>query len=100
MDQPVSMAFPWYRPEEWSRLATVADDHDAMEPSYRDWLTAAEKQILQMALVGIRVERVEVDVTELVAWCAARNFPNISATRSQYASELMQRGASRSSGMT
>lgn len=94
------MTFPWYRPEEWSRLASLADDHDVINPIYRDWFTAAEKQILQMALAGIRVERVEVDVIELAAWCAARNLPNISATRSQYASELMQRAANRSSGMT
>lgn len=95
MDEPVSMAFPWYRPEEWARLATVADDRDAMEPSYRDWLTAAEKNILQMALAGIRVQRVEIDVAELVTWCAARNLPNTSATRSQYAFELIQRTAGR-----
>ena len=91
MTQPVSMAFAWYRPDEWVRLVEVADDRDALGPTYRDWLTATEKKILALALAGVQVCRVEVDVTELVEWCRQHRVPNTDASRAQFSQELSHR---------
>ena len=91
---PVTTAIPWFRPEQWELLFRVADDRQEFAPSYRDWLIAAERQILELALTGVQVQRVELDVDDLISWCHRRGLPNTKATRSQYVAEVGKKALS------
>ena len=84
----ITTAFPWFRPEQWDLQFRVAEDRQELASSYRDWLIAAERQILELALTGVQVQRIELEVDDLISWCRRRGFPNTNATRSQYVAEV------------
>lgn len=84
------LGIAWYRAEQWSDLLAAVSDRPALEDRHEDWLATAEKTFDEMARAGSRVERVEVDVTELVAWCRARQAPLDARARSRFVSEKLQ----------
>ena len=90
-EQAVTIAFPWFRPEQWDQLLRSAVDRNDLPASYREWLVSAERKILQLALTGVQPQRVEIDVGDLVAWCQRHGLSNTDATRSQYVVEISKK---------
>ena len=84
------LGIAWYRAEQWGDLLSAVADREALEDRHEEWLATAEKTMADMSRAGSRVERVEIDVTEMVAWCRARNAPLDARARSRFVSEKLQ----------
>ena len=80
----------WYRPEQWQRLREMAEDVDSLEDTHEAWLQSAERLIKETAASSVLIEKVDVDVEELLAWCNARAMAVNGKARSQYASEKLR----------
>jgi len=85
------MALAWYRPEQWERLRAISADRDRLEESYEQWREVTEQTIEQLQREGVVVERIDVDVEELVAWCQANGLTLDGAARANFAAEKLRR---------
>jgi hypothetical protein len=69
-DQPNRVVgIGWYRREQWALLKAESADAAALEDTYEEWLQGAERIVRDLASHGVTAERVDIDVTSLVAWC-------------------------------
>lgn len=80
----------WYRRDQWPLLKDVASDPEILEDTYEAWLRIAQKSVLDFANAGIRAERVDVDVEELVKWCRARSRAVDSSARAEFTSRKLR----------
>ena len=84
----------WYKPEQWERLREISADANDLEATYDEWLRVAEEGLHHMREVGLRPERIEVDVEALWRWCRAHEYPVDAEARARYVAEqLRQRHA-------
>ena len=79
--------FAWYKPTQWARLLEVSEDAGELERTYLEWIDGATKRINDMARAGLRVQRVDVDVDEIVEWCRRRAVPVNGSSRALYLAE-------------
>ena len=85
----------WYRINQWQRLRAVSIDADNLEDTYEEWLREAEQKVAEFGALGLRVEKVDVDVEQLIAWCNERGLKLDGGARSMYVTErLCQRDES------
>ena len=80
----------WYRPEQWQRLRDVSEDVENLEVTYEAWLQTAEQMLREGIPADVSVEKVDIDVEEVLAWCNARNLPMNAQSRSRYVSDRMR----------
>jgi len=85
----------WYTPEQWRRMRDTAEDADDLDATYEEWLAGAERAENEIAAQGLIIERVMVDVDELVAWLEATGRRATSASRSVYALEVQRQQVAR-----
>ncbi len=90
-DTSLVMGIAWYRPEQWTRLRDLASDRDKLEGSYEDWPAGAQKTLVQMAVTGVRTQRVDIDIDALASWCQAEGRTLDSAARAEYAALQLRR---------
>jgi len=81
----------WYRPEQWKRLREVSDDVGNLEETYESWLETAERLIREAIPADITIERVYLDVEEVLAWCNFHGLPMNAQSRSRYVSEKIRK---------
>jgi len=81
----------WYRPEQWERLREVSEDVENLEETYQAWLQTAERMIRDGIPANVHVEKVDIDVEEVLAWCNARGLAMNAEARSQYVSEQLRK---------
>jgi hypothetical protein len=77
----------WYSEQEWAKVKATAADAEVFENSYAEWLDMAEKAMLEVQVLGLKVEKVFVQADELRAWCLAHGKPNNGASRAEYVSQ-------------
>src|SRR5205807_9053973 len=65
----------WYRSEQWQRLREVSEDVANLEETYDAWLQTAERMIRDGIPADVVVEKIDVDVEEVLAWCNVMDFP-------------------------
>jgi hypothetical protein len=84
-------AMGWYTPESWERLRAVAVD---VVMSFEEFERKANRKVRQLETEGFTVEKVLIDVDDMVAWCRRRGYRvNDSKARAAYgAALLMVRG--------
>jgi len=92
MDKLIGIGF--YQKDQWPLLLETADDIDLMEKVYEKWLKGITRLISNMRAVGIEPVTVNIDVSELLAYCRENNLKNIGETRSQFIAELLKNGRS------
>jgi hypothetical protein len=80
----------WYRPEQWERLREVSEDVDNLEETYDAWLKTAEHLIRNGIPADVRVEKIDVDVEEVLAWCNVHGLPMNASSRSRFVSERVR----------
>ena len=80
----------WYRPEQWQRLREVSEDVDNLEETYDAWLKTAERLIRDGIPADVVVEKIDIDVEEVLAWCNVRGLPMNTASRAQFVSERVR----------
>jgi len=81
----VVIAAAWYRPSQWRRLKEISEDAAEMEGSYEEWKAHGVRAINRARTLGRRVEKVDVDVEELLAWCGQMDLPVNGESRARYA---------------
>lgn len=92
MGEHPAVGAAWYRSDQWERLRQVSDDRADLEEAWEEWVRTAEKSLRDIRARGIRVEKVDVDVEELVQWCQAKRQPINAASRSAFAAEKLLQG--------
>jgi hypothetical protein len=90
----------WYRREQWPLLREEAADSEVLEETYEDWLSIAQKAVLDLAREGVRAERVEIDVEELLAWCRANNRPLNGKARAEFTTRQLRQKHEEEGGRT
>ena|SRR5215207_6568566 len=80
----------WYRPEQWETLRNASVDRDKLEETYAEWLADAERVVKQLQQQGLRVIKVEVEITDLLVWCGGQRIPLDGEARSNYAAFKVQ----------
>ena len=79
----------WYRAEQWQRLREISADRDELEENYEEWVSNAEKSLREIRKTGLYIEKVDVDVEKLLAWCRAQGREVDGETRAQYAAVML-----------
>lgn len=82
----------WYREEQWPLLLALSIDRDKLAKTYAEWQQDAERTMLRMRIEGLKIQKVDVDVAELQAWCIAKGRPINGAARAEFVVEKLQRG--------
>ena len=80
----------WYRPEQWELLREVSEDVDNLEETFDGWLKTAERLIREGLPADVAVEKIDIDVEEVLAWCNVRGLPMNTASRAQFVSERVR----------
>jgi len=87
---PGETGLAWYRREQWGLLRQVSEDADQLEEQYDEWLALATRTLANLQATGLRIVKVEVDVNELQAYCAARGLPINSKSRSSFVADKLR----------
>lgn len=86
----VVIGVAWYQREHWDRLKRIADDSADLDESYDEWKKNANSGINEIRSAGKTAQRVNVDIDELISWCAENNKSLNSAARAQFVSEKLR----------
>jgi len=78
----------WYKPDQWRQLREVSSDN--LEERYEDWLATATKLLRDLKEKGVEPDLIEVDIDDLVIWCAAKGQKIDASARSTYVSEKLR----------
>jgi hypothetical protein len=78
------LGFAWYREDQWPLLKEFSTDAAMIEPTYEQWLKAAEARYAEVANAGKRVQKVIVDVKDMAAWCREMGRTMDNEGRSAY----------------
>ena len=96
---PLTLAgYLWPSPENYA--AWCAACVERMEPTHAEWVRRNERQLEQIAGQGITIERIDVDVADLVRWCRERGTPINTKARSAYAAFVLMGRQARDAGQT
>jgi hypothetical protein len=87
-----NVGMAWYRPEQWDRLRELSADVEVLEANHAEWLTFATRTFEDLRKRGIPVEKVDVDVEEIWAWCQRQGRPMDGKTRADYVVQIMNAG--------
>lgn len=79
----------WIKESQWSRLIEVAEDSASLEATWQEWQAKSLEMIEVFATRNILIEKVEVDIEDLISWCQERNKPVSASTRAEYVTALM-----------
>jgi hypothetical protein len=77
----------WYSPEAWEQL--VAMPEARIEKSYRDFVHAFERGMREYAALGMRAEKIEIDVARMTEWCHRNGYEVDHKGRAAYVCVLM-----------
>jgi hypothetical protein len=85
----------YYQREQWPILLGSADDRNALEETYDEWILSFKKGLKNMRAAGIEPLRVDVDINELLAWCKTKGYKNTGVYRAEFIAELCRQGRGR-----
>lgn len=86
----------WYSREQWHRLCELADDKEALDDSYEDWLEGWNEF---MTNTDRRAVKIEVSVDELAWWCQSKNRPLDANARAAFVTAKVAQLAESSSAL-
>jgi hypothetical protein len=84
-DEHTVVVFCWYQPEEWTKLKQNAADAETLDDTYKDWKKNTNNAIHEIRAAGRQVQKINVKIDDLEAWCKAEGRDNDSAARTLYA---------------
>jgi hypothetical protein len=83
--QKPETAMAWYRRDQWELLRAVSADADRLEKTYDEWLAFASEELRKLQAIGLRVQKIDVEVGALNKWCESKARPVDGAARAEYA---------------
>ena len=87
---PNKLGMAWYRKEQWDRLLAVSADRQELGGTFEEWSLEAEKNLAKWRAEGTAIEKVDVDVEELVGWCKSRRLPIDERVRARFVAEKIR----------
>jgi hypothetical protein len=81
----------WYRPEQWARLREISEDVENLEDTYEEWKQMAEQVLRDGISANATMEKVDIDVERVLAWCNVLGLPMNSQSRSRYVSDKLRK---------
>ena len=87
MTQKVGIA--WYKKEQWARLRQISSDKNNLEFTFEEWLSNAERTLIELRGQGLDVCKYDVDVEQLLEWCRSKKILVDGSARSKYVSEKL-----------
>ena len=88
-DSKIVTGVAWYRPEQWARLREISEDVENLDDTYEEWRQKAE-QALRDIPADVTVEKVDIDIEEVVAWCNVLGLPMNAQSRARYVSDRLR----------
>ena len=89
-DTQIVTGVAWYRPEQWQRLRDISEDVDNLEETYDAWLETAERMLHDGIPAGVVVEKIDIDVEEVLAWCNERGLSMNTQSRAKFVAERIR----------
>ena len=89
-DKTMVTGFAWFDKEQWHRLKEVADDPEILDDSFEEWERNALRALRNIERQGQRVEKVHINIADLVSWCKGKGVPNISKYRAEYVTFILR----------
>lgn len=82
----------FYRREQWPLFLATAVDRTKLDDTYDEWLEGLKRSLIILMAEGADPVKVDVDVEELLAYCAEHGLENSGETRSQFIADLASKG--------
>ena len=93
MRQTMIIGVGWYSADQWTMLKLMADDPHALDATYEQWRTGAERALQQLKnQPGVRAVKVSVDVQALREWCRNQQIPLDGSARANFIAEQVRTG--------
>ena len=90
VDSKMVTGVAWYRPEQWERLREISEDVENLDDTYEEWRQKAEQALREGVDAGVTMEKVDIDVEEVLAWCNVLGLPMNSRSRARYVSDRLR----------
>ncbi len=85
------VAVPWFTAQSWPRLLEVAADRADLPQTFEGFLQRAGERFDRHVANGHALEKILIDVDELIAFCIALGRPIDSRARAVFAAYLQAR---------
>ncbi|MFH1195457.1 MAG: hypothetical protein V1720_07070 [bacterium] len=85
------MGIACFNENDWEEWKQISDDQ--LEDEYEDWFIQASLAKSNLEKEGFIIEKVEIKPDEFKIWCNKNKKRLDGSARSQYVTELMQKGA-------
>ena len=89
-DSKMVTGVAWYRPEQWARLREISEDVENLDDTYEEWRQKAEQVLRDSVPPDVILEKVDIDVEEVLAWCNVLGLPMNGQSRSRYVSDRLR----------
>ena len=81
-----------YSEENYRKLLKCADDRNALDDHYINWLKNYTKTLNELKKNGLNVEPFEIEINVLMEWCKKNNLSNTGESRSRFVAAMLQEG--------
>lgn len=78
------MGVGWYKKEQWKLLRENSEDVEDLEDTYFEWEVNADESVRNLAKSEYHIEKIEIDVNELIDWCKKENCALNGESRSMF----------------
>jgi hypothetical protein len=79
------LVVPWYTSESWPKMREAAADRDKMHATFEEFERSSTVTVNDAIAKGQPVEKIELDVAALIAWCKAEGRPLDRSARHMFA---------------
>jgi hypothetical protein len=81
------LGMAWYSPEAWEQLAAMPEAR--IEMGYQDFVYAFARGMRECAVLGVRAEKIEIDVAKMTEWCHRNGYEVDAKGRATYCTVVM-----------
>ncbi len=81
----------WYRRVQYDKLLEFAADRDKLEDTYEAWTASAEEAFRNGLKAGMKMQKVYIDVDNLLAWCKQQSLALNGEARARYVTYQLRR---------
>ena len=93
MTEETKYGVAWFEPDQWEELKSVSADSSKLGATYEAWLSNFNQTIGKMQATGVVIEKVSVDIAELVVWSTVNGLEVDSASRSGFVTHKLLQNA-------
>lgn len=83
------VAIAWYSRDDFYRIRQFEPDGGGLQETFEEWLKGAQQGLLNIANLGLRVERIDVDPDALFAYCRRSKVKCDEKARSAFVFEIV-----------